>query len=246
MQHALHVVTALGKGRFSLHLVIVASLLLAWSVILLAFYMVAFRAYHRLRARYRNSRAALYRPAIELVLMEEPYERVLETLRPRRWGDADVVQEVMIESMRHLAGPPFETLRRCALDLGLVAQDIATLRSGGRHRRGRAMEALGIMHSREGVPGLVAALDKEPLDLRLVALRALAAIGDESALPAFVAQADRVPRPLLPRLISLTFEFQEPGRRAAAEIINKYPQALPPAAVRDILLQFAADYETAP
>lgn len=212
-------------------------------MILLGAYMVLFRAYHRARREYRDRRAALYRPAIELVLMEEPYEKVLAALRPRRWGDDDISQEVMIESMRHLEGPPFETLRRAAEELGYVDADIRGLRSPNRHRRGRAMDALGVMRSRRALPALLESLDREDLELRLVALRALAAVGDPSALPAFVGQAEVIPPPLLPRLISLVFEFDAPGRRAAAEIINRRPNAFPPGAVRDILMQFAADLE---
>lgn len=210
-------------------------------MILLGAYMVLFRAYHRARRDYRERRAALYRPAIELVLMEEPYEKVREALRPRRWGDGDIAQEVMLEPMRHLEGPPFETLRRAAEDLGFVDDDIRGLRSPNHHRRGRAMEALGVMRSRRSLPFLLESLEREGLELRLVVLRALAAIGDPSVLPAFVAAADGLPPPLLPRLISLTFEFDEPGRRAAAEIINRHPADFPSGSVRDILMQFAAD-----
>ncbi len=236
MEHILHVVWALTEGRFSLGFVVVASLLLLAAVILLSAYMLAFRSYHAARARYRAGRAALYRPAIEQVLMEEPLDAVVATLRPRRWGDLDIVQEVMIESMRHLEGPPFETLKQAADRLGLVEKDIAALHSPNRHRRGRAMDALGVMRPNRAVPALIAALDREPLDLKLVALRALAAIGDPAALPVFLAEADRLPPTLLPRLISLVFEFHAAGRRTATEIINNHARSFPPAAVRDILM----------
>lgn len=246
MEHVLHVVWAITEGRFSLRFVVLSSLFLLGAVILLTGYMLAFRAYHRARLHYRAGRAALYRPAIEQVLMEEPLDAVVATLRPRRWGDLDIVQEVMIDSMRHLAGPPFETLKQAADRLGLVEKDIAALRSSNRHRRGRAMDALGVMRSPRAVPALLAALDGESLDLKLVALRALAGIGDPSVLPAFLAEADRLPPTLLPRLISLVLEFNAEGRRAATEIINRRSRSLPPIAIRDILMQLAADFQDAP
>jgi hypothetical protein len=246
VEHALHVVLAITEGKFSLRFVIVSSIVLLCAVILLASYMILFRAYHKARSRYRAGRAALYHPAIEQVLMEEPVDAVVATLQPRRWGDLDIVQEVMIDSMRHLEGPPFETLKTAAERLGLIEKDIEALRSPNRHRRGRAMDALGVMRSPLAIPELLASLDREQIDLKLVALRALAAIGDPSVLPAFDAEADRLPPTLLPRLISLVFEFRAVGRRTATAIINRHAKSFPPAAVRDILLELAADFEAAP
>jgi hypothetical protein len=233
-------------SRFSLRFVIVASLVLLLAVILLSVYMLVFRGYLRLRRAYRASRAALYRPAIEQVLMEEPLETVVATLRPRRWGDLDIAQEVMVESMRHLEGPPLEALQKAADRLGLVEHDVAAMRSSNRHARGRAMDALGVIRSTSAIPALIDALEREPLDLKLVALRALAAIGDPSALPAFLAASDLVPPTILPRLVSLAFEFNAPGREVAREIINRHPTSFPPAAVRDILMEFASDFEALP
>jgi hypothetical protein len=224
---------------------VLASLFLFWTVIALTAYMALFRTYHRVRRDYRASRAAVYRPAIELVLMEEPFETVLAALRPRRAGDADVVQEVMVDSMRHLGGAPFDTLQRAARELGFIDANVAALRSPRRHRRGRALDLLGVMRSKDSVPAILAALDEQLLDQKLVALRALAAIGDVSALRAFVAQAEILPPPLLPRLVSLMFEFGAPGRAAVAEIINRHPRQFPPGFVKDILMQFADDFGTA-
>jgi len=205
--------------------------------------MALFRVYHRIRLRYRASRAAVYQPAIELVLMEEPFEAVLAALRPRRFGDEDMIQEVMVDSMRHLSGAPFETLQQAARELGFIEKNVAALRSPRRHRRGRALDLLGVMRAADSVPAILSALDGELLDQKLVALRALAAIGDVSALPRFVAQAETLPPPLLPRLVSLMFEFGAPGRDAVAEIINRHPGQFPPGFIKDILMQFAGDFE---
>ena len=244
MDHVLQTVWGATEGRFSLRFVILSSFVLLFAVLLLTAYMIVFRTYQRARARYRASRAALYHPAIEQVLMEEPFDAVVETLRPRRPGDLEIIQEVMIDSMRHLEGPPFEMLKKAADHLGLIGLDIAALRAPGRDRRGRAMDALGVLRSTRALPELVAALDREGLDLKLVALRALAAIGDPSVLPAFIAEADRLPPTLLPRLISLVFEFHTEGRRAATDIINRHANAFPAASVREILMALASDFET--
>ncbi|MDE2511368.1 MAG: HEAT repeat domain-containing protein, partial [Elusimicrobia bacterium] len=200
----------------------------------------------KLRLRYRTSRAALYQPAIELVLMEEPFDAVLRALRPKRLGDTDMIQQVMVDAMRHLSGAPFDTLHRAARELGFINKNISALRSPRRHRRGRAMDLLGVMRATEAVPAIVASLDGELLHQRLVALRALAAIGDPAALPSFVAQGELLPPPLLPRLVSLMFEFGEPGRKAVAEIINRHPRQFPPTFVKDILMQLATDFEVDP
>lgn len=221
-----------------------SSLFLFWLVIALAVYMVLFRAYHRLRDRYRESRAAVYRPAIELVLMEEPFDAVLAALRPRRPGDGDVIQEVMLDSMRHLQGPPFETLRDAARRLGFVDANLRGLNASGRHARGRAIDRLGVMRLPEAVGPLAVRAEREDLELKLVALRSLAAIGDPACLPVFVTAAETIPPPLLPRLASLMFEFGKPGRAAVVEIVNRNPRLFPPLSVRDILLQLAQDYET--
>ena len=246
MEHVLHVCWAITEGRFSLRFVILSSVILLCATLLLTGYMIVFRLYHRLRLRYRARRAALYHPAIEQVLMEEPLDAVLATLRPRRWGDLDIVQEVLIDSMRHLEGPPLETLKLAADRLGLIEKNVAALRSPNRHHRGRAMDALGVMRSHRTISALVASLDRESFALKLVALRALAAIGDPSVLPAFETEAGRLPPALLPRLISLVFEFHAEGRRTATAIINRHASSFPPASIRDILTELAADFEAAP
>ncbi|MDE2491981.1 MAG: hypothetical protein KGM24_14130 [Elusimicrobia bacterium] len=207
--------------------------------------MALFRAYHRTRAHYRERRAALYRPGIEAALMEEPADAVCAILRPRRWGDADIVQEVMVEAMRHLEGGAFETLRQAALRLGLSERALRDLRARDRHRRGRALDRLGVLRPAEAVPAILSVLDEQPLELKLVALRALAALGDHTVLPRLVREADALPPPLLPRLISLLLEFDAPGRRAAVDLINRHPRAFPPSAVRDILRHLSVDFGTA-
>lgn len=103
------------------------------------------------------------------------------------------------------------------------------------------MAALGFMRAPEAVPALVCAVAVERLELKLAALRSLAAIGDPAALPAFVQASLTLPPPLLPRLASLVLEFGSPGRDAAREIINRHPHSFPPGVVADILQEIAQD-----
>lgn len=237
----LHGLIILLEARPSLSVIVLASLGLFWLVVALSAYMLLFRFYHSTRARYRASRALLYRPAVELALMEESQERIESALRPRRWGDADVIQDVLSEAMRHLQGPPFDALRTAALRLGLVARAQRALQARALHQRERAMEALGFLRVAEAVPSLIRALSEERMELKLGALRALAAIGDPAALPAFVAAAETLPPPLLPRLASLALEFGPPGRDAAREIVNRHPRSFPPGVVADLLQALAQD-----
>ena len=241
-ERLLHALLAVAAGRPSIGFVILATLALFALVLAMAAYLVILRVWHRLRHEYRHKRTGLYSPAIEMVLMEEPYEKIREALRPRRWGDADIVQEIITEAMRHLKGPPFDTLRRASLELGFVRDNLEALNSWDRHRRGHAMERLGLLRSPEAVDGIIAILGREPLELKLVAMRALAAIGDARALPHFIDAALGVPPGLLPRLASMILEFGPPGREAVLEIINRRPGAFPTSATRDLLKELAQDW----
>jgi hypothetical protein len=239
------VLWAVLNGRLGLEFVVVFSLVLFWSVAALMVYMAFFRAYHRARLAYRGSRAALYQPSIELALMEEPLDVVAAALAPRRVGDADIAQEVAVEAMRHLEGAPYETLRMACFRHGFAARDVEELRSSNRHKRGRALDRLGVLRPPQASEEILSVLAAQPLDLKLVALRSLAAIGDRAVLPRLVEEADRLPPPLLPRMASLLFEFGPAGRSSVVELVNRHPREFPPAAVADILRQLASDFESA-
>lgn len=234
------------RGRLSLQLVIYASLVLFCVVILLSSCVLLLRAYHRLRFRYRLGRRTLYEPAIEQVLMEAPLGEILETLRPRRRGDTGIVQEVMIENMRHLKGPPFETLREAAYRLGLIERNLLALGSKNKHRRGRAMEALGVMRASQAIVGILDILSREPLDMKLVALRALSEIGNPAVLPYFLKASDELPPAMMARLAALMMEFGASGREKIQELILRHPQAFPAHVMGDLLREMAADLQAYP
>lgn len=229
------------EGRISFQLVLAASVALFWVSFAIFVFMVSWRLYLHLRFLYRSRRRRLYDPAIEKVLMEEPLADVIAALRPRRWGDLSVVQEVIVDNMRYLKGPPFETLHAAAQSLGLIEFNLARLKSRGKYIRGNAMEALGVMRAPQAVVGIIDILAHEPMDMKLVALRALAAIGNPAVLPYFVKAADRLPPPMLPRLASLMLEFGAPARHWIGELINRHREAFPPRVIQEVLKETAAD-----
>ena len=92
--------TAAIHADFSLQFVVWTSIGLFWIVIFLAIYMMFYRTYYHLRQRYEQSRKALYEPSIEKVVMEDPMEEIMAILRPRRWGDRLIVQNVILEADR--------------------------------------------------------------------------------------------------------------------------------------------------
>ena len=231
------------EGHISLQFVVLTTIILFWIALILICYMLLLRLYYHLRRAYMDRRRKLYEPAIEMVLLEEPFEKILETLRPKRWGDAEVVQEVMLDSMDQLIGGPFETLQRAAFMLGIMERNLKMLRSKTKLRRGKAMEALGVMRATPAVVPILLILPKQTRDMKLVALRALARIGDAKTLPYFVRTANSLPPAMLPRLASLMLEFGAPGLPSIKAIVSQHAKAFPPR-VLQLLLAEAAVVQT--
>ena len=211
---------------------------------MLAAYILVLRSYHAVRAAYRERRKAFFRKGVELVLLEEPLEAVVEAFRPRRPFDADISQEVLLDAMRQLQGPPFEALREAASRVGIIERNLRRLRSWDRHARGRAMDALGTMRAEGAVVRILDNLEGEPLDLKLVALRSLAAIKDPATLPYFVKTAHGLPPPMLTRIGSLMLEFGPPAVPHVQRLINMHPGAFAPRVLEEMLRGVASDLET--
>lgn len=233
-------------AQFSLQFVIWTSIGLFWIVVFLSVFMLCFRGYYYLRRRYEKSRKALYEPAVEQVLMEAPLEEILNTLRPKRWGDRLIVQGVILEAMRHLTGPPFLTFKYAAERLGFIERNIKDLDAANPHRRGMAIEALGIMRCTEAIGKLQELLLHERMNLKLVALRSLTAIGDPAVLPSFVAASDFLQPAVLIRLASLIMEFGPIGRPTIVELVNRHPEGFHPRALAELLKELASDMEANP
>jgi len=232
------------QTRPSILYVIYASAVMFWLVLLLMAYILALRSYHALRGAYRERRKAFFRKGVELVLLEEPLESVLEAFRPRRPFDQEIVQEVLLDSMRQLQGPPFDALREAAIRLGSIDRNLHRLRSWSRHTRGRAMEALGVMRAEGAIVQILDILEHETLDLKLVALRALACIKDPATLPYFVKTAQELPPPMLTRVGSMMLEFGHPAVPHVQKLINMHPGAFAPRVLEEMLKGVASDLET--
>lgn len=236
-------ILAAAAGRFSLAFVVYASLAFLCLVCLMFASMIVLRLYHQTLHRYREARRKLYRSAVGKVLADAPLAEVVEAFRPKRWGDASIAQDVMIDAMRHLTGPPFELLSRAAQRLDVIERNLNWLRSRNKHRRGQAMEALGLMRTPQAVVGIIDILENEPLDMKLVALRALASIGDPHVLPYFVRISDELPPPMMPRLVSLMLEFGRAGHDKISEIINRHPECFSPRVLAELMREISADLE---
>ncbi|HAH06640.1 MAG TPA: hypothetical protein DCM05_08970 [Elusimicrobia bacterium] len=227
-------------GRLSILLIIYMSIVFFWAVVALFVYIGLFKAYHRLRRKYRERRKAVFRLGVELTLMEEPYEKIVEAFRPRRLGDLDISKEVLVDSIRHLTGDPQRALLRVAGDLGFVEHTLRRLKAGSRHTRGRAMEDLGLLHCSQAIVAILSIMDQESLDLKIVALRSLAAIGDPAALPYFLRAADTLPPTLIPRLASLMLEFGPKSHPYVQQLINQHGDEFPSLLFEELLKELAA------
>jgi len=223
--------------------VIYASIGIFWLVLALFAYIVCLRTYHAVRGDYRDQRKRYFRKGVELVLLEEPLEAVLEAFRPLRPFDTGISFEVMLESMRQLKGSPFETLREAAFRFGFMDGCLTRLRSRDRHERGKAMEALGVMKAEGAIVQIIDILETERLDLKLVALRALASIGDPVTLPYFVKTAQLLPPAMLTRVGSLMLEFGQPAVPHVQKLINMHPGAFAPRVLEEMLKIVAIDIE---
>ncbi len=220
------------KGHVSLQFVVLTTMFLFWTAALLILFMLMLRLYYLARRRYINSRRPIYEPAIELALTEEPQEKISAALKVRRWGDTEVVSEVLLEAMRHLTGHPFKLLQTAASELGLIEFNLRLIHSRSKLRRGKAMEALGIMRAQPGIKALASLLPELTMDMKLVALRALALIGEPSALPCFMSTSHSIPQAMLPRLASLMLEFGNPALPYIQDLIKEHPKAFSPASLR--------------
>jgi hypothetical protein len=228
------------QGQLSLRFIVLTTVVLFWIAAVLIGYMLILRTYYHLRAKYLASRRKLYEPAVEMVLMEEPREKILEAFRPRRWLDEEPVQEVLLEAMEHLIGDSFALLQGVAVELGFVERNLKLLKSSNHFRKGNAMEALGIMKAPAAIPVLIAMMPELTQDMKLSALRALALIGDPSALPSYRSAADALPQAMLPRLASLMLEYGKAAAPYIQSLVRDHPHAFPPRVMQLLRAETAA------
>jgi hypothetical protein len=97
------------------------------------------------------------------------------------------------------------------------------------------------MRERRAIVVLLDVLEREGFDLKLVALRALARIGDPAVLPYLARAARTMPPAMMTRLASLALEFGAPGRKALTALVAERPGSFPPRVMRAILEQAALE-----
>jgi hypothetical protein len=227
------------EGHLTLQFVVFSTIVLFWITVILIAFMLLLRLYYHLRREYLDRRRKLYEPAIALALMEEPREKIMEALRPRRLGDMEVVENVILDSIRHLTGTPFSSLQAAAFKLGIVERNLKRMHSKNKLQAGQGMEALGIMRAPQAVVAIISLLPKLRQDMKLVALRALALVGDNKTLPYFMKSAGALPPAVLPRLASLMLEFGSVAIPYITKLVNQNPGAFPPRIMKILLAEEA-------
>lgn len=217
------------------NLVLLAGALAALAGMLLA------SAVHGAGARARRARRKAYEEGVQAALGKAEPEALAAALRQRLAGDGDVVEEALFSVMRRSEGPRLERLREAALRLGLFERSLKALRSPRRAERVAAMQALGTLRAKQAVVPILSSFEAEGLDVRLVALKALADIGDPAAVPQFVAAAYTLPRVMVVRLAAMLPRFGPPGRRGVQVLVARFPASFPPRVMMDLLRQAALE-----
>ncbi len=163
-----------------------------------------------LRAREQRRRLgvelAWRGPVDALVLDGDPLPPVPERERP-------VVLELLLRYRSMLRGPEAARITGYLEEQGYVRRAEEGLRARNRWRRATSAVQLGRMHSDAAVAALVELMSDESDDVRMVAARSLAAIGDPQAVEA------------------LTLALAHPSRwtatTVAADLVEMGPSAVP-------------------
>ncbi len=158
----------------------IVMVLLGWAVAL-ALVAVLQRALGRRRQRRRRRLEAEWRVRVDgLVLDATPLPRA-----PRR--ERSVVLDLLLRYQAILRGPEAVRITEYLEEQGYVRQAVDGLHSRSRWRRATSADLLGRMKSDAAVAALVELMDDGSEDVRVVAARSLAAIGDPRAVEALTA-----------------------------------------------------------
>lgn len=172
-----------------------------------------------LLARRRQRRRLLYTPALDGLIAELPGASAL-ALRPRGWGDAAVVEEMLAEALLTVRGPLQEKLAQAAEELGLADRRLEALSERAWHRRAEAAERLGILRSRKAVAPLVDLLEDPEPAVQLAATRALGRMRAPEALPALLKALERMPGPSGSPIAQALMEFGEQAQSALIQALG--------------------------
>lgn len=219
--------------------VALANLVLLAGALVLFFGSLAAGAASRARATRRSARRKVYEDAVSAALGGAgELAAALETLGP---ADEELVDEALLGVLRRTEGAGSGLLREAAVGRGLVERKLKDLSSPRRQERARAMQALGLLKAKKAVAPILTAFEGEPLEVKLVALKALADIGDPGSVAYFVSAAYVLPRYMVVPLASLLLRLGPSGRRGVQTLIARFPASFPPRVMMDVLRQAAAD-----
>lgn len=199
------------------------------------------KAFRRVEARARRYKRKEYEGAVTAALAEPAPESLAAALAPRRRGEADVAEEALLAVLREARGPQAQRLREAALRGGVYERNLKALQSSERGERVRAMQALGTLRAKQAVAPILTSFEGEELDVKLVALKALADIGDPGAVPYFVSAAYFLPRVMVVPLAAMLPRFGPPGRRGVQTLVARFPASFPPKVMMDLLRQAAVE-----
>lgn len=220
-------------------LVAAANLVLLAGALALFFGSLVTGALARGREARRRGRRKAYEDAVSAALGGAG--ELSAALEPRSSGDEGLADEALLAVLRRTEGAGAGLLREAAGRRGLVERKLRDLSSPRREERARAMQALGLLRAKKAVAPILTSFEGEPLEVKLVALKALADIGDPGAVAYFISAAYVLPRYMVVPLASLLLRLGPPGRRGVQTLIARFPASFPPRVMMDVLREAAAD-----
>lgn len=180
--------------------------LFAWAVAL-ALLSLWLRALRGREERRRRQVESAWRERIDGVVLEGA------DLPPVPRGEQQVVLDLLLRYRALLRGPEAQRITTILEGGGYVGRAVEGLHSSSRWRRAASAAQLGRMRSDAAVTALVGLMGDESADVRMVAARSLAAIGDPAAVSA------------------LTAALSDPSRwtatTVAADLVEMGPAAVP-------------------
>jgi len=144
------------------------------------FLVVIQKAIHLLRESYRNRRGLIYqKPLMSYLCGDASTFGRLKTTRPI---DREILALALMESAENFAGEFGPRVRTACEQLGFVQDHVRRIQSRRWWVRAQAAYRLGLMGSPQAESFLIAALDDPIAEVRLMAIRSLAALDGQLAL----------------------------------------------------------------
>jgi HEAT repeat protein len=161
-------------------LLIVGTWILLGVILMLFAAMILYKALLERLAIYKLRRRSAFEQAVWALLADQPPPA--DALQPQRLGDAEVIEDMLIEAMAAVEGPVQFNLIRAAEEAGLVDRRIRHARERRSHAQAEALDRLGRLRSKRAVPLLLELLAGDDALARRMAAGALGRIRDSEAL----------------------------------------------------------------